>query len=314
MAKQRRGKFKSRANPRTATEARTTLVEASVSASTQKIYTSKLRGLQEFLKKQRKSQSEEAETMTEDEFMQFLDVWKEDGMGSAEGHRSALLWLHRRQGVVSFCEKKVVKLATEAAGKGTRGPDKGVLTQRQVDELVYDLSYGKLGDYYCKTCATHGWTPESSLQALILAVRMMTETFVRPGVLPDLTVNAVYRTEGGAVVKVFDKVVQGDVEKSTTQRVLDMTHSVERPGNYVFPRCIQSHLAATLRDASVEKGWDSGLVWSPMCLRHTAHMEMGKKVEDMVRNLVHELGGSSPGVTKQHYMKALVKRRRDKKD
>ena len=182
MVKQRHARYTAEMVAVSGDAAKRTLVGDSIVAGSKRNYKSRMRTLERFLRKQRQVDGEcDPQSCTEDEFVQFLLSWKEGGHGDPESFRSALLYYHRLSGVeYSFCEKRAIVKAVKGATTKVGSVDKGVLVQKQIDEVVYDLDNGKLGDFGCKSCKGK-WTENDVLESIGVGVELLAGAFLRPG-------------------------------------------------------------------------------------------------------------------------------------
>ena len=287
------------------------LVKGSVVSSTKAQYVSGMKTIAKFLRVQRGCPDVDLESCTEEEFLQFLLSRKKDDFVDPETFRSALLWYHRRAGVQnSFCEKRAIIKAVKGATNKQRSVDKGVLLMDQVDELVEDLENGKMGSFGCSSCSK--WTETNLLDGMVGAIELLASALLRPGTLKEATENHLYEMDGTHWLRVqTDKVTQKPKDVQLTEAVYQrLEEKYKSPGGYLFPKCVHKHIGEALERAAAAHGWDTGLVISPMCLRHTAHQELEKKALVVAREMVHAMGGSSPRVQGAHYCKPVAKRRR----
>ena len=317
MATQRHKRYQAGAVEETGDQAMDILVAASIAdgpRSTQVNYVSRLKTLAKFLAEQRECPLEDvdATSCTEQEFLQFLLSWKKGGHGDPESFRSALLHYHRRASMDSFCVKAAVVKAVKGAGTKKGSVDKGVLVQAQVDELIGDIENGKIGEFLCTTCKTT-WEEVDVLESMVAAVELLKSALVRPGSLKDATENHVYELGGSCWLRVQkDKVTQDVKDVPIPREVYDRLCAKHKGlGGFLFPRCVSKHIDVALERAAAAHGWATGLVLSPMCLRHTAHQGIEGKALGLARAVVHGImGGASPSVQAQHYCVPLAKRRK----
>ena len=295
-------------------ECQRTLVLASVAESSRPQYLSRLSTLTTFLQTWRGERDAHALTTTQDEFMCFLMSWKDQGMGDPEETRSALLQLQRAHGVDTWAASKTVVKAV-AGATGSKGPDKLVLESRMVRQYELFIMNAKielLGP--CRDCRLMSCEADiKGRKLLVWANRLMQEIGIRLCNLLDmqdhhldpkkkeLYVPRLKQASGGPGclpcspegMKAFQVVVKGNRG---------------RYRSYLFPKCVQKHLNASLREAGRAFGWEPGLVHTAYCLRHTGMRQKKQRARNEMDAVAEDKGVSVQ--TAAHYSRPNAKRRK----
>ena len=274
-------------------------------------YTSNLSPLKAYLEDLRKVKEVDVFTTTEDEFLQFLFNWREQGKGPARGVSSALLAVFLQGGKKnSFLEEKSIKRAVEAASANARPVDKGVLDKDmevQFQEFLLRCPDAQLGK--CTWCASK--KIKDLRGKLVHASRLMGELPIRPGNLKDLRIVDLAAAAKPPHVYVAHPKVPGEnavVASDAAVKVFREAAGAAVEG-YLFPRCASMHLGTALRHAEVAYGWVQGLVFTPGCFRHTMMTKRVNRVTEAEDDLAT---GVSARTRKAHYTKPVAKRRRAK--
>ena len=283
--------------------ARAALIRGSVKPQTNKQYDSRLRVLQKFLVSARGEEDPDVVSCTEDEFVLFLYNWMNQGGGSAEGFRSALLARHRQELVgPSFLVKSDIKKMVKGAGSRGAKHQKGVLTEDQCEELkeVVRSDWGKI-TLACNTCeAALPWDRVG--ESACYAIDLMVVAPVRPGNLKDFRVEhlrlygevwqlwlARLKTSGVAELG-------GWVEIELSAALVYQAAAEDAVRGFLFPRCVAKHIDAALRKAQELYGWAPLLVFSPHCLRHTMMVTKKAKVVQAVTAIMAGVTGRTLAV------------------
>lgn len=288
------------------------LVLGSVADSTQPQYESRLNTIARFLQTWRGEETCEVSTITQPEFMVFLKSWKEQGMGDPEGMRDALLQLQRALGLETWAASKTVIKAVKGA-TGMKGPDKLVLDSAMIDQyedFMINAKVELLGG--CRKCALHLDT-EYGRDLLVWANRMMQEIGIRLLNLLDMKTYHLDRKKMQLFVPRLKQAGGGPGHlpcPSEGAMVFDEVVKLVagRYKDYLFPRCIQKHLNASLKGAGAAFQWEPGLVHTGYCLRHTGMSEKKKRVSLEIETVAQERGVTFS--TAQHYCRPNEKRRK----
>jgi len=288
------------------------LVPASVAKSSLKQYNSRLNTLCGFLRQARGVTEVHPVSTTRQEFLQFLKSWKAQGLGDPEAVRDALLKLQLSHGMAnSFLEEKPVIMAVRGA-TGKAGPDKHVLEkaeQTQYEDFILNCKdKGHLGG--CRNCRMRLDSKQGRL-TLLWASRFIQAIPCRlmnlrefKGFHLEAEKERVFvehlKTEGGGP----GYLPCGKAGQQTFTACFDLAKGSY--GDYLFPTCVQKHLTCSLQSAAEVFGWDSGLVHTGYCLRHTGMRSRKVSIQEMLES---QEGGVSVG-TVRIYNRDNAKRRK----
>jgi len=250
-------------------------------------------------------------SLAEDEFIMFLYEWKQQGKGCARGVWSALVNLYRANGIKdnkSFLHDEDVMKAVEGASANFYPVNKGVLNETQNDQLntfMETCAAEQLGK--CTWCKSKG--VKNLRRRLRLAKDFMRGTPIRPGNLKDLEKVDMLDSMSPPRVHVRKPKVRGKDKELVTPEALQAWKEAEKlaENEKIFPRCVDTHLTAVLRNAEVEYGWDQGLVMTVHCLKHTCITKLENSVDEAKKTLECGIGKAT---RRGHYGKPVQKRRR----
>jgi len=288
------------------------LVRSSVKDSSNAQYDSRLRTLEKFLRAFRGSDFADAITCSKIEYVLFLANWREQGMGPARGTHCALLQLHRRFDVSpSFLDSRLMWKCTDGAGTNYKRSFKGVLTSEEQEQFDIFLDTCAACDDTCGSC--HG---KPALRRRIrLGYKLLKQLPIRPGNLKDFEIAHFELQPGEEIGRVFVKnwktsrdgawiPLPRDVLRSALE-AYDLSDNV-----FLFPRCIDKHLTAALREAELVFEWPEGLVYTVHCVRHTCMTNADEAVKGVTEAAKKALSGISTGVFDGTYALPLEKRTR----
>ena len=314
MSKQKHVRFDASKVDRTLdpAECRKELVLGSVAESSQPQYRSRLNTLTDFLRTWRQDPDPDVVTTTEDEFMCFLKSWKTQGLGDPEETRSALLQLQRAMKVDAWAASKTVMKAVVGA-TGVRGPDKLVLDDDMISDyesFIMNAELELLGP--CRDCRMLLDTIEGR-EVLVWANRLMQEVGIRLCNLLDLLDSHLNAQRGELYIPRLKQAGGGPGFlpcSAEGQEVIAKVQELagDRRRGYLFPKCVQKHLNASLREAGTVFGWEPGLVHTAYCLRHTGMRQKKKRVEAELQAVANEKAVTVQ--TASHYSRPNEKRRK----
>ena len=286
------------------------LVRSSVKDSSNAQYDSRLRTLEKFLRAIRGCDFVDAITCSKIEYVLFLANWREQGMGPARGTHCALLQLHRRYDVSpSFLDSKLMWKCTDGAGTNYKRSFKGVLTEGEQEQFNTFLGVCTTLDDCCGSCQG-----KPALRRRIqIGFNLLKKLPIRPGNLKDFQVVHFELHPGEEIGRVF--VVNWKTSRdgkwlplprdvlALALEAYDISDNV-----FLFPRCIDKHLTAALREAEMVFEWPEGLVYTVHCVRHTCMTNADEAVKEVTLAAKRALSGISPGVFDGTYTLPLEKR------
>jgi hypothetical protein len=257
------------------------LVLESVSKGSQRQYLSGLRQLGRFVlasKKQSFAKMDDPGLLAvcagcnEADFFAFLDARKHQQCAQAETHRSALIMLQLGLNLEPFAQSPAIQKATKAIKLAARDfkIDKGCVTPDMFEQLM-DLTEDR------QTWCAFGI-------AFVAALRVNELQLLRVGDLqPNTSVNLslTLRSNKSGKEKVTNKTVPLDIEP-----YWEAACKGRKKGELLFKEekgklCIAKKMQETLRTASDELDWPSGLAWGGThCLRIGGDAEIQRRVHE----------------------------------
>lgn len=292
-------------------ECQRSLVLSSVKKDTTVQYKSRLNTLVRFLSKWRGYPEPDPATTTRDEFMCFLMSWKTQGLGDPEETRSALLQLQRACGVDTWAASNTVVKAVLGA-TGPKGPDKLVLEGNMVEQyedFIMKAPTELLGP--CRNCRM-ALESEWGRALLVWSNRLMQELGIRLCNLLDMKESHMDYKKKELYVPRLKQLGGPGILPSSREACITFKATVRLAGGwyapYLFPRCVQKHLNASLREAGKFFRWEPGLVHTGYCLRHTGMRQKKKRVRAELQAVAEERGVTVQ--TARHYSRSNVKRRK----
>jgi hypothetical protein len=278
---------------------RKNLARVSVSAGTNKTYTSALKTLSAFLVKVRGG-VHPLESITQDEFIRFLQSCKDQNMSSTETYRSALAQYQLAHNVPQWARSVEILKLSKAVGHLHVATPKGVITPDQCRDLCQLIA---VADAHfvppCNLC----WdsSPKTFNKTLMLRLKLQWTAILRPGELQTLRKKSLVQTlhhhnrslRRDSLQAVREPLVVSQLVFTTKKNIsanglytisnsaADIFAELTKdllPEDYIVSRCADKHIGEAVRKGAEELKWSTSVLWCAHALRKSVLTELTKQI------------------------------------